>query len=986
MSKKSTSSNKEVGSNRMSIDSFKETTPTTPIKHNIIDTFYPTYDFNYEQQLKEVFLYKFKNAYKKQIQNASYANNCNGTTFKKQNQQLFVASYIHLKTPYRGIILWHGLGSGKTFSSILISKSINPDYKVIVVLPAMLVDNYRNELVKTQQITTTDIEEKYFYYTSNGKLNNFDFSQSNEFSNSLIVFDESQLLISKIVNSFAEGSTSAFSTFYRKLCEEDNVKLVFLSGTPIVQNATELSVLFNLLHGAKTKHISTITKSQTDIYKNSIEIIKTLLEQRHNTLELTTTSLDLIDFIKTIDIAKSSIIYKEENETVVLTFYKNPQNYINIYDAEQNYIGLKYEKNENTNEQFEKTVKKLFDKIKFERHIEYLFDNTRFKEQYSLIKPDDFKPVLYDLKYTNEMRMEQIKNPSCFRNLPIKNRLELLEKCKGMLSYFGNIQSIMPETVLLPHHKYGYDNNDTPLFNIKHCYFSDYQRETVEKLKKSHNTFEYQHLVNNIEHFVYPKHEYINTKKYYGVEMVKYVLKNIPEEEQNYVFLLLKQKMHLPTSANATTTNPTTTAKNKRKTTKTTTAKNKRKTQEKTKKTPNNDNDILASIFYKMYKKSKNRDLYNVKTLNNHEKIIVDIIKNYFQSETDVNNEKQICLIWDIEQFRDVENKDVKNALLVNNISDPTTDPTTTIDQHPLKKYSTKFYEIIDCILKNPNDLHVVYIEFLQVIIPFVRALQANNFSEFTFSGGGNTINSQNMSPPNKRQKITSSISLQINGKKITPTETEKKVVKPFIKTNKKYKQQIPQIPKKSTRKRKLNSKYYSASSQTNEQSPSIKKKYMFLTGSGTSSENISSKLTKCLQDFKEGKTFNKNEMIDKFNADENKNGQKINVVILNSAASEGITLKNVRFVHMLHPPANMSRLFQIFGRAIRTCSHSKLTEENRNVCAILYLASNKQNENDETVVTKTKDEQKFEDIVNENDANIPYLKFLKTNAIDFAL
>jgi hypothetical protein len=63
------------------------------------------------------------------------------------HQQL-VRDYLNLITPYRGLLLYHGLGSGKTCSSIAIAEGMKDRKKVIVMLPASLQRNYIEEIKK----------------------------------------------------------------------------------------------------------------------------------------------------------------------------------------------------------------------------------------------------------------------------------------------------------------------------------------------------------------------------------------------------------------------------------------------------------------------------------------------------------------------------------------------------------------------------------------------------------------------------------------------------------------------------------------------------------------------------------------------------------------------------------------------------------------------------------------------------------------------
>ena len=57
--------------------------------------------------------------------------------------QKIVRDYLLTETPYRGLLLYHGLGSGKTCSSIAIAESLLSTRTCYVLLPASLQDNYR---------------------------------------------------------------------------------------------------------------------------------------------------------------------------------------------------------------------------------------------------------------------------------------------------------------------------------------------------------------------------------------------------------------------------------------------------------------------------------------------------------------------------------------------------------------------------------------------------------------------------------------------------------------------------------------------------------------------------------------------------------------------------------------------------------------------------------------------------------------------------
>ena len=71
--------------------------------------------------------------------------------------------------------------------------------------------------------------------------------------------------------------------------------------------------------------------------------------------------------------------------------------------------------------------------------------------------------------------------------------------------------------------------------------------------------------------------------------------------------------------------------------------------------------------------------------------------------------------------------------------------------------------------------------------------------------------------------------------------------------------------------------------------------------------------------------------------SDDNINGEKIKVVLISQAGSEGLDFKAIRQVHILEPWYNVNRIEQIIGRAVRNFSHKNLPFNERNVQIFLY-------------------------------------------------
>lgn len=230
-----------------------------------------------------------------------------GTLFSYQK---LVRDYLLIETPYRGLLLFHGLGSGKTLSSIAIAEALVENKQIIVMLPAALQDNYRDEIKskggpifrtdnfwEKREITpqTREIAKKmklsddyldrhaYFYITIPGQQSNFDKlsmqdkNQIEEQIKDLIknrfhfvnyngitseikrrltegdsnVFDNSVIIIDESHNFIQKvlNESNVIGPIYDKIYNSVNSKIVCMSGTPIINRPEEISYLMNLLRG-----------------------------------------------------------------------------------------------------------------------------------------------------------------------------------------------------------------------------------------------------------------------------------------------------------------------------------------------------------------------------------------------------------------------------------------------------------------------------------------------------------------------------------------------------------------------------------------------------------------------------------------------------------------------------------------------------------------------------------------------------------------
>jgi SNF2 family DNA or RNA helicase len=76
-----------------------------------------------------------------------------------------------------------------------------------------------------------------------------------------------------------------------------------------------------------------------------------------------------------------------------------------------------------------------------------------------------------------------------------------------------------------------------------------------------------------------------------------------------------------------------------------------------------------------------------------------------------------------------------------------------------------------------------------------------------------------------------------------------------------------------------------------------------------------------------------RNKIIDKYNE------RNLDVLLITSAGSESLDLKNTRSIHIMEPHWNESKINQIIGRAIRFDSHKQLPEVDRTVEIVRWIS-----------------------------------------------
>ena len=187
---------------------------------------------------------------------------CNDTKISSElrKYQEFLGKYLDYNSPYRDILIYHGLGSGKTRSAINIYNVLynySPDWNVFILLKATLKEStWMKELRSWLQKEEKDFRmaniEFISYDAPNAdkvfleKVKNADAAKK-----SMYIIDESHNFINNVYTNINSKQGRRALTIYEHIIQEkkdnDGVRVVLISGSPAINIPFELALLFNLL-------------------------------------------------------------------------------------------------------------------------------------------------------------------------------------------------------------------------------------------------------------------------------------------------------------------------------------------------------------------------------------------------------------------------------------------------------------------------------------------------------------------------------------------------------------------------------------------------------------------------------------------------------------------------------------------------------------------------------------------------------------------
>ena len=774
--------------------------------------------------------------YKEELEKNKESISCNSigqanANFSLLTHQKIVRDYMNLYTPYRGLLLDHGLGSGKTCTSIAVAEGMKDSRKIIIMTPKSLRTNYMEELKKCGDLlykknqfwewisvevnpivtkTISDVlnlpieyilENKGAWFVDITKKSNYpelttlekkslDKQIDEMIKNKYTFINYNGLRMNHLLNLTSGFTKNLFNNAIVIVDEAHNLISRIVNQVKKKNSGETISMrIYEYLMSAQNARVVLLSGTPVINYPNEFGILFNILRGYITTWKIpitveTNEKIDRAALQKILSREKSLDYIDYSPSSKILTITRNPFGFKNKRDSAGQYEGVAKENEPAkpmTDSEFEK------DDDNFVKRIVSLLKDKQITVNVKEIKMKQLKALPDDLDYFKRQYIDENTNQ-------LKNTDLLKRRIVGLSSYFKSAQeSLLPK----------YTETLGQDYHIVRIPMSDFQFDIYEKARKEERKTESSKRRSNANANAIDFEEKPSTYRIFSRLFCNFVIENRPLPE--------RQK----------------------------------------------------------YKKEGEED-------------------------EDDDEEDSVKDLGD-DREGEVEGDDILNTQGGVTYQTRISDAIEDIRKHPdkyltpkaLEIHSPKFLHMLENIKDDDyKGLHLVYSQFrsFEGIEIFRLVLENNGFAQFKVKSNGAGGFELDMDEDNLGKPTY----VLYTG---TESPEEKELVRNIYNGDWEY------VP-----------------------------------------ENIANELRK--------------------KAKNNNMGEIIKVFMITSSGSEGINLRNTRYVHIMEPYWHPVRTEQVIGRARRICSHKNLEPKYQTVEVFIYLMefSEKQLESDDAMELKRKD------------------------------